>query len=254
MGAGVPAVTSSSAAERDGAHWFRTTRWSVVLAAGGPASPEAAPALETLCATYWYPLYGWLRRQGRSPQDAQDLTQSFFAFLLEQQAFRQVHPDKGRFRSFLLASLKHFLANEWDKARALKRGGQFRMVSLDDEEGEARFAQEPSHDLTPDKAFEQSWALALFQAVLGQLREEYAAESKAALYDTLHPYLTEEKARAPYAETARRLGLGEGATRMAVLRMRRRFRELLRAEVAHTVSTPEEVDQEIRSLLAAVTS
>jgi DNA-directed RNA polymerase specialized sigma24 family protein len=249
----VQTVISSSTVATDRAHWFTTTRWSVVLAARHHATPEATPALEALCATYWYPLYGWLRRQGHGPPDAQDLTQSFFAFLLERDALQTVHPDKGRFRSFLLASLKHFVANEWDRARALKRGGGNRMISLDDEEGEVRFRQEPSRELPPDKAFEQSWAMTLFGAVLGRLREDYAAEGKVALYDVLHPYLTDEQGRAPYAEVARRLGLGEGAARMTVLRMRRRFGELLRAEIAQTVNSPEEVDQEIRSLLAAVT-
>ena len=222
------------------------------MAARQRLTPESARALETLCETYWYPLYAWLRRQGNGTHDAQDLTQSFFAFLLERGALQTVHPDKGKFRSFLLASLKHFLANEWDKAQALKRGGQFRIISLDDEEGEARFQREPSRALTPDKAFEQSWAMTLFEAVLARLKAEYEAEGKGALHEALLVYLTDDKAKAPYAETARRLGMGEGAVRMAVLRMRRRFGELLRAEIAQTVSSPEEIDEEIRALLTAV--
>jgi RNA polymerase sigma factor (sigma-70 family) len=166
----------ASNATRDGAHWFAATRWSVVLAATHRSAPEASRALETLCASYWYPLYTWLRRRGSSPQDAEDITQSFFAALLEREALQTVHPEKGKFRSFLLASLKHFLTNEWDKARALKRGGQFKIISIEEAGGEARFQQEPSKELTPDKAFEQSWAMTLFGTVLGRLRDEYGAE------------------------------------------------------------------------------
>jgi RNA polymerase sigma-70 factor (ECF subfamily) len=224
----------------------------VVLAAGRGSPPEAERALETLCRSYWYPLYAWLRYQGHSAHDAQDLTQSFFAFLLGHGGLQRVQPDKGKFRSFLLASLKNFVANERDKANALRRGAQFKIISLDEAAGEARFQQEPSHELTPDKAFEQSWAMSLFAAVLRRLRDEYAAEGKAVLHDALEPYLTDDRVKAPYADTARTLGLGEGAVRMAVLRMRRRFGELLRAEIAHTVAKPEEIDEEIRALLAAV--
>jgi RNA polymerase sigma-70 factor (ECF subfamily) len=241
-----------STAVTDGAHRFASTHWSVVLTAAQSDSPEARRALETLCATYWYPLYAWLRWQRQSPPDAEDLVQAFFAFLLQRDGLRTVHPAKGRFRSFLLASLKHFVANEWDKGRALKRGGEFRMLSLDDEEGEARFQQEASRDLTPDRAFEQSWAMTLFSGVLARLRDEYAAEGKAALHDAVQPYLTEDGGKVPHAQTARLLGMGEGAVRMAVLRLRRRFGELLRAEIAQTVATPEEIDDEIRALLAAV--
>lgn len=237
------------------ARGFATTRWSVVLTATRDPAPEAERALETLCATYWYPLYAWLRWQqphAYTHHDAQDLIQAFFAFLLTHKAIQTVDPRKGRFRSFLLASLKHFLANEWDRARALKRGGQFKIVSLDDALAETRFEQEASAELAPDKAFERTWALTLFDTVLSQLRGEYAAEGKLALHDAIQPYLTDDKARTPHADTARALGMGEGAVRMAVLRLRRRFGELLRAEIAHTVAEPEEVDEELRALLAAV--
>lgn len=238
-----------------GARGFATTRWSVVLAATRQATPEAGRALESLCAAYWYPLYTWLRwRQPRAcnHHDAQDLIQAFFAFLLSHEAMRTVDPRKGRFRSFLLASLKHFLANEWDRARALKRGGQFKFVSLHDELAEPHFEPEASAKLSPDKAFERSWAMTIFSRVLSELRNEYAAEGKLALHDAVQPYLTDDQARTPHANTARALGLGEGAVRMAVLRMRRRFGELLRAEIAHTVAEPEEIDEELRALLAAV--
>jgi RNA polymerase sigma factor (sigma-70 family) len=233
---------------------FHTTHWSVVLAAGRASVPEAALALETLCRTYWYPLYAHLRRAGRSHEDAQDLTQSFLASLLEHQRLRQVHPAKGKFRSFLLASLKHFLANEWDKQRALKRGGQFTFVPLDDEVASERFERELVTVDTPDRAFEQSWATALLDAVLVQLRDEFAREGKAALFEALQVYLSGDRSGPPYNEVGTRLGLGESGVKMAVLRLRRRFGELLRAEIAHTVSTPEEIDEEIRCLFAAVSA
>lgn len=239
-------------AERASPRWFTTTRWSVVLASARGSTPEAGRALETLCSIYWYPIYAWLRWQGRSPHDAQDLTQAFFAFLLQHDALGSVHPDKGRFRSFLLASLKHFLANESDRARALKRGGGLSFLSLDAHDGEALFQQEPSRELAPDRAFEQSWAMTVFGTVLTRLRDEYVAAGRGALHDVLQPYLTDDKAKAPHAVTARLLGMGEGAVRMAVLRMRRRFGELLRAEIAHTVAAPGEVDVEIRALLTAI--
>jgi RNA polymerase sigma factor (sigma-70 family) len=248
----VPSATVSAGTESARPVGFATTHWSVVLAARQHRTPQSERALETLCVTYWYPLYNFMRRQGYGQYDAQDLTQSFFAFVLEGETLQNVHPLKGRFRSFLLASLKNFLANEWDKTRALKRGGRFRIVSIDDAEGEALFQREPSLDLTPDKAFEQSWAMTLFNTVLARLQEEYTAEGKQALHDALQPYLTDDKAKAPHAETARRLGMGEGAVRMAVLRLRRRFGELLRAEISHTVAKPEEIDDELRALLAAV--
>jgi RNA polymerase sigma factor (sigma-70 family) len=233
---------------------FHTTHWSVVLAAGDASVPEAALALETLCRTYWYPLYAHLRRTGRSHEDAQDLTQSFLASLLEHQRLGQVHPAKGKFRSFLLASLKHFLANEWDKQRALKRGGEFTFVPLDDEVVRERFGREAASADTPDRAFERSWATALLEAVLVQLTDEFAHEGKAAMFEALQVYLSGDRSGPPYSEVGRRLGLGESGVKMAVLRLRRRFGELLRAEIAHTVSTPEEIDEEIRCLFAAVSA
>jgi RNA polymerase sigma-70 factor (ECF subfamily) len=241
-----------SHAAMDGAHGFATTHWSVVLAAGQNTAPAAAAALETLCETYWYPLYAWLRRQGYGMHDAQDLTQSFLVHLLEKHRLPTVHPDKGKFRSFLLASLKHFLTNEWDKARALKRGGELKIVSIDDEEAEGRFQREPAHQQAPDKVFEQSWAATLLESVLKRLKAEYAADGRTALFDRLQPYLSGDRGGAPYAEVAARLGLGESGVKMAVLRLRRRFGELLRAEIANTVSKPEEIDEEIRCLFAAV--
>jgi DNA-directed RNA polymerase specialized sigma24 family protein len=231
---------------------FKTTHWSVVLAAAAADAPAAQDALNRLCSTYWYPLYAWMRRQGYSPHDAQDLAQTFFIHLFDKERLRTTSPQKGKFRSFLLASLKHFLANERDKVQALKRGGKVTFISIDVESSEGRFHLEPAHHATPDKAFEQSWAMTLLDAVLEQLRQEYAADGKDALYEALKGSLSGDKASAPYLELAVALNLSEGAIKMAVLRLRRRFGELLRKEIAHTVTSPEEIDEEIRALFAAV--
>lgn len=234
------------------ASWFNTTHWSVVLAAGQAATPQAGDALERLCGTYWFPLFAYLRRSGYEFPDAQDLTQAFFAHLLEKNRLRSVNPGKGKFRSFLIASLKNFLANEWHKRQTLKRGGHVAFLPLDAEVGEARYRREPAHDSTPDKAFEQSWALALLDKVLNQLRAEHGDEAKRRLFEALQVYLSGDKGGVSYAEMAARLNLTEGSVKMAVLRMRRRFGELLREEIAHTVAKPEEIDEEIRCLFAAV--
>jgi len=246
-------ASQSPQAATEQAHWFATTHWSVVLAAGGEATPNSANALEQLCGAYWYPLFAYLRRRGYEAHDAQDLTQSFFVHLLEGNRLGTVSPIKGKFRSFLLSALKNFLANEFDKTQALKRGVQFSFVPLDTETGEARFRLEPAHDLTPDRAFEQSWALALLDTVMKRLRAEHGDPEKARVFDALQIYLSGDKGVLPYAEMALRLNLTEGAIKMAVLRLRRRFGELLRAEISQTVTRPEEVDEEIRCLFAAVT-
>lgn len=238
--------------KKDFSGHFRTTHWTVVLEACQGADPDSTEALERLCATYWYPLFAYLRRSGREAADAQDLTQSFFLHLLENNRLHSVSPAKGKFRSFLLASLRNFLANEFDRSRALKRGGQFVFIPLDLETGEARYQVDHSRQLSPDRAFEQSWALALLQTVLERLRAEYAAQEKIALFEALQTYLSGNQAAVPYAEMAMRLGVSEGAVKMAVLRLRRRFGELLREEISRTVSRPEEIDDEIRCLFAAV--
>jgi DNA-directed RNA polymerase specialized sigma24 family protein len=243
-------TAESSVREKAGVAAFGSTHWSVVLAAGGAPGEGSTLALEQLCRAYWYPLYAYLRRQGHSRSDAEDLTQGFFAFLLERQGFQGLHPDKGRFRSFLLAALKNFAANAWDKARAQKRGGLHQIIPLD-EVGEVLFKRESVEGLSPDRAYAQSWAMTLINGVLSRLREEYAATGKAELFDAMQVHLTEDRGRIPYADTAARLGLGEGALRMAVLRLRRRFGDLLRETVAHTVSRPEDVEPELRELLGA---
>ncbi len=225
---------------------FTTTHWSVVLAAGQHDSPQAAEALETLCRTYWFPLYAYVRRRGYSPEDGQDLTQEFLARLLSTHALGSVHPVKGRFRSFLLASLSHFLANEWDKARALKRGGGEPLLSLD--AAETRYRAEPSQGMSADRIFERQWALALLGQVGARLREDYHTAGKGPLFDALQIYLSGDKGLPPYREAAAQLGLSLDALKKAVERLRRRYGELLRQEIAHTVSDPGEVDEEIRCL------
>jgi RNA polymerase sigma-70 factor (ECF subfamily) len=249
--AGVQQKSETEKSETVAGH-FRTTHWSVVLAAGQLSAPDAAQALEKLCAAYWYPLYTWLRCRSHSVHDAQDLTQAFLVHLLDKDRLQKPDPAKGKFRSFLLASLKNFLTNEWDKTQALKRGAQFTFISVDEERGESRFRVEPSHDATPDKAFEQSWAMTLLELVLDQLKQEYARAEKSGLFDALQEYLSGDKSAVPYVEMAARLNLSEAALKMSVLRLRRRFGELLRAEIAHTVTRPEEIDEEIRALFAAV--
>lgn len=231
---------------------FATTRWSVVLAASGQSAGESATALEWLCATYWYPLYAYLRRDGHERHTAQDLTQSFLSHLLQDSRLGKVHPDKGRFRSFLLASLKNFCANERRKAQRLKRGAEFHFISIDEVMGEERFQRELGHGQTPDRAFEQTWAVTLLETVLVGLREQYAQNGRADTFDALQVHLSGERNGTPYAATATRLGTTEAAVKMAVLRLRRRFAEALRAEIEHTVTSAEEVDEEIRCLFAAV--
>jgi len=247
------AQISDSAIKADrGGGAFATTLWSMVIAAGDPSSAGSSEALERLCAAYWFPIYAFLRRQNYSCHDAQDLTQSFLSHLLTNQRLSSVHPAKGKFRSFLLGALKNFLANAWNKQNAQKRGGGLQIVSLTPEETEGRLSFEPWHDETPDKVFERSWALLLLESVIVELRSNYAAEGKAALFDAMQIYLSGDKGMNPYLEVAGRLGISESALKMSVLRMRRRFGDLLRKEIANTVSHPSEVDEEIRCLFAAV--
>lgn len=231
---------------------FATTRWSVVLSAGRPDPSQAYEALSRLAKTYWYPLYAFVRRQGYSAHDAQDLTQEYLARLLEKNYLAEVDRSKGRFRSFLLASLKHFLANEWDKARALKRGGGHRIVSFDAPTAETRYQQEPADDLSADRIYERRWALTFLDRVLQSLREDYAGQGKAELFEALKGTLTTGRSDAPYADIARDLGMTEGAIKVAVHRLRQRYRDTLHREIADTVAHPSEVDKEIRHLFAAL--
>jgi RNA polymerase sigma-70 factor (ECF subfamily) len=225
---------------------FATTHWSVVLATTDQNSPQAAVALEQLCRTYWYPLYAYVRHRGHSPEDAQDLTQEFFYRLLQKEYLAQVDPRKGKFRSFLLAAINHFLANEWDRARTLKRGAGQPLISLDT--AETRYRTEPSESMSADRIFERQWALTLLAQVTAHLGEDYHAAGKGPLFDALQIYLSGDKGLPPYRETADKLGLSLDALKKAVERLRQRYGELLRQEIAHTVSDPREVDEEIRYL------
>ena len=231
---------------------FTTTHWSVVLSAKNDSSDSARDALEQLCKSYWYPLYAHVRRRGRSAEDAQDLTQEFFARLLEKHYLADVDRAKGRFRSFLLASLNHFLANEWDKARAAKRGGGQIAISLDEVSAENRFRLEPIVEDSPESIFDQQWALELLERALSCLRAEYVAAGKAAEFERLKRFLGHAPADGDYTEMAGELEMTAAAVAVSVHRMRHRYRDRIRAEVAQTVSDSGEVDGEMRHLFAAL--
>jgi RNA polymerase sigma-70 factor (ECF subfamily) len=237
-----------------GSRQFATTRWSLVLAAGQRSSPQSSAALATLCENYWYPLYAYVRRRGHGADEAQDFTQAFFARLLEKNDLAAADPGRGRFRSFLLTSLKHFLANEWDRNRAQKRGGCRSVLSIDFGTAEERYRAEPAHDLTPEKIFERRWALVLLENVLARLHDESAQAGKADSFDRLKGFLTGEQSAVTYGQLAAELNMSEGALKVAVHRLRRRYRELLRAEIEETVADPQEIDQEIRDLFSALGS
>lgn len=230
---------------------FATTRWSLVLAAGQGTQAHSAEALATLCEIYWYPVYAFIRRQGYSSEDCADLTQAFFTRVLEKDYFHEADPTRGRFRAFLCTSLRHFLSNERDRARALKRGGPHAPISLDVESAEGRYRLEPRDDLTPERLFDRRWALLLLERVLARLKDEYHTSRRAALFDALKGCLTGDSTT-PYAEVARTLGTTEGAVKVAVHRIRRHFRDLLVEEIAETVENPADIDGEIAHLLKAV--
>jgi DNA-directed RNA polymerase specialized sigma24 family protein len=245
------ATNSETAASGPGT-WFTTTHWSLILNAQDTASPLAAAALEKLCRAYWLPLYVYLRRQGEDEESAKDLTQGFFARLLEKHYLTQVHPGKGKFRCFLLVALKHFLADERDRARAQKRGGGQPLVSLDASSGEARYRLEPVDSMDAEKLFERRWALTLLEQARSQLKEEYLETGKSSLYERLKVFEAGDKNGPPYAELAVELGLTESGVKAAVFRLRQRYRELVRQEVANTVDRPDEVDGEIRHLISVI--
>jgi len=227
---------------------FVTTPWSVVLVAQGRSSPESAAALETLCRAYWYPLYAYVRGSGHAPHDAQDLTQEFFARLLAKDYLRAADREKGRFRTFLRVCLKRFLANEWDRQRAQKRGGGERPTSLEAAVAEQRYATELATGVPPDRLYERQWAMALLEQAMSRLRAEYTDTARIAEFEQLKSALTAERGAIPYAELAAALNTTEGAARVAVHRLRKRYRELFRATVADTVSEPGEVDDEVRHI------
>ena len=231
---------------------FTATHWSVVLAAADQERPEAAQALETLCRTYWYPLYAFVRRQGQSPEDAQDLTQDFFAHLLAKGFPCGATPTRGKFRSFLLVSLRHFLLDQHRRADAAKRGGGQTVISLDVHRAEERFGGEPEHGLTPEKLYERAWAMTLLDRAQSRLREEYAAAGKAHLYERLQAFPLAGKSDQPFEQASAEFGMTVSALKSAVHRMRSRYRELVREEVAHTVADPSELQDEARYLIAVM--
>jgi RNA polymerase sigma factor (sigma-70 family) len=230
---------------------FDTTHWSVVQAAGRNSSTGSRRALEELCRSYWYPLYAYVRRQGNNPEDAQDLTQEFFSRFLEKESVKLADRDRGRFRTFLLTSLKHFLVNEWAKRRAAKRGGG-QVFSLDEEAAETRYGFEPADNLTPEKLYDKNWAEALLERVAARLREEYTRFGKLSQFEHLKDLLRGEKSDVPYAELARQMAMSEGALKVAVHRLRHRYQEMLHAEIAETVATPAEVEDELRYLVEVI--
>lgn len=233
---------------------FVTTRWSLVLQAGRKSSPHSDRALADLCQSYWYPLYAYVRRRCQSREDAEDLTQAFFAKFLEKNYLERLSADRGKFRAFLLAALKHFLANEWDKAGRQKRGGGVQHLSLDWQNADERFYVEPPHHASPDRLFDREWALALLEKVIQRLQAGFAAEGRAELFAQARGYLMVGEAATPYAEAALKLGMDEGAVRVAVHRLRKQYRELLREEIAQTVNDPAQVQEELRALQAALVS
>ena len=230
---------------------FATTHWTVVLAAGGHRSPQADRALEELCRAYWFPLYAYIRRRGHTKEDAEDLTQAFFTKLLAKNFLAGLESEKGKFRAFLLASLKHFLANEWDKSQRQKRGGGETPLSLDWQTADTQFQVAATNAPGPDQAFDREWAVTLLAKVIGRLQKECEAEGKAKLFEQLKIFLTAGKGELSHAEAAHKLGMEETAVRVAVHRLRKRYRVLLRAEIAQTLSDPAMVDEEMRALFGA---
>ena len=231
---------------------FATTHWTVVLAAGRRSTPQADRALEELCRTYWYPLYAYAWRRGHGAEDAQDLTQEFFARLLAKHWVESADREKGRFRTFLLTAMSRFLANEWDRAGTQKRGGHAAHLPLDTETAETRYEADSALTLTPDRLYDRQWAMTLLDRALTRLRTEQERAGKAREFTVLSPFLTAERGTIPYAEAAAQLGVTEGAARQLVHRVRKRFREVFREEITQTVAAPKEVQEEIRHLLAAL--
>jgi RNA polymerase sigma-70 factor (ECF subfamily) len=231
---------------------FVTTHWSVVLSAGRSDTTRSRDALARLCQTYWYPLYAYVRRRGHSAHDAQDLTQEFFARLLEKQSLASADPNRGRFRSFILTAMNNFLAQEWEKSHAQKRGGRVEIFSLDLAQAEQRYDLEPSTSETPDKGFDKKWALALLESVMTQLKQEYKQENKSDIFVALKQTLTGSRESQPYADLAKHLGTTEANIKVTVHRLRKRYRELLQTEIANTVDSSEEIKEEMRHLFAAL--
>jgi DNA-directed RNA polymerase specialized sigma24 family protein len=236
-----------------GTSGFQTTSWTLVRAAAAHPTPDSRSALARLCQAYWHPVYAFIRRNGYDRDQSQDLSQEFFRLLLEKNYLLDANRERGRFRSFLLTSVKHFLANEWDRAHALKRGGFQMPVSIDQVEAEASYAPEAVEQRTPEILFERRWALLLMERAMNKLRAEFTEMEKADYFERIAPFLSGERAHG-YGASAREMGVSAGALRQSVYRMRRKYRDLLRAEIAETVSNEEDVEEEIRFLLSTLSS
>ena len=245
----MPAEDQQPVESRPARPWFTTTHWSVVLRAGEPALPEASQALEQLCRAYWYPLYAYVRRHGHGHEDAQDLIQDFFWRLIEGDWLAQVDRRQGRCRSFLLVAMNHFLANAWDRATAVKRGGRVLFQSLDAGTYDRRFQEDAPLERSPEELYERRWAITLLETVLGRLRDEATASGQSSQFGELEVFLTGEKRTMTYGDLAARMATTEAALKMAVQRLRRRYGELLREEIANTVADPAEVEDELRHLM-----
>jgi len=230
---------------------FATTRWSVVLEAQGE-SPEAQEALEKLCRVYWRPIFSFVRRQGAGPEEAQDLTQGFFALLLERRDLNSVRKEKGRLRSYLLSAVKHFLADEWRRAMAIKRGKGERLISLDQLRAEESGGMEPTDPLTAERIYERRWATTLLDRVLSRLEDQYRTRGKTELFDSFNQLLGDEPGAPSQAEIAAQLGMTENAVSQAFHRFRQSYQSLLREEIAHTVATPGDIENELRYLIAVI--
>jgi len=236
------------------AHWPSDTHWSIILAAADTTSPCAQRALQQLCRAYWYPAYAYVRHRGHTRPDAEDLTQSFFKHLIETHALAAANPERGRFRAFLRASLVHFLISEWRRENAIKRGGGMTVLSWDGSWAEARYRREAVCELTPERLFERSWAFTLLQRVLDRVKAELAAEGRSLLFTSIKDRLIGDPEADSYAELARQVGASESAIKKTVQRLRHRYGQILRHEVAHTVSSPSEIEDELRHLLTVVSS
>jgi RNA polymerase sigma factor (sigma-70 family) len=247
----VTSVTGIGSSPRNGAVAFTTTRWSIVLEAQSE-SPAAHEALEKLCRMYWRPIYSFVRRQGIRASEAEDITQGFFAQLLERRSFGAVRKEKGRLRSFLLASLKYFLVDERRRAMAIKRGKSQRLIPLEELHAEQRTDMEPSDPITAEMIYERKWALTVLERVINRLKDEFCAAGNAVLFDSLKQLLPDEPGVPSQAEMAARLGMTENAIRQAFYRFRQRYQSLLREEIAHTVATPGDIEDELRHLIAVV--
>lgn len=229
---------------------FATTHWSLVLAAGQSGGPKAVEAMGRLCRAYWYPLYAFVRRRGYGIDEAQDLTQGFFTRLLEKNSIEVADPERGRFRSFLLAALANFLNNHWDRSRAAKRGAGCEVISWDAQSAEDRYQLEPAHGESPERIFERRWAITVLEGAMAALREEYRAGGKGELFETLQVCLSGERSAESYVELALKLGLSEGAVKVAVHRLRQRFGDALRLTISQTLGREEDIDEELRHLVS----